>query len=123
MREALLLIAHGSPIPAANADLWALAEGVRARRGDLVVEPAFLEGTSPSIPEGIDACVRQGAERVAVIPFFLLPGSHVSEDLPAFVEAARREYPDVEFVLGEPLGTHPLLREVIWERICELDHE
>ncbi|PWK14385.1 sirohydrochlorin chelatase [Tumebacillus permanentifrigoris] len=123
MRDAVLLIAHGSPVPAANADVHAMVEQVRARRGDVVVEPAFLEGTSPSIPEGIATCVRQGVQRVVVIPFFLLPGSHVSEDLPAFVEAARVEHPGVEFVLGQPLGADRLLREVVWARICELDHE
>ncbi|MBL0387683.1 CbiX/SirB N-terminal domain-containing protein [Tumebacillus sp. ITR2] len=123
MREALLLIAHGSPVPAANRDLYEMVQLVRGRRGDVIVEPAFLEGTSPSIPEGIATCVRQGAERVVVIPFFLLPGGHVSEDLPAFVEEARAAYPAVEFFMGKPLGGHEQLREMIWEQICELDHE
>ncbi|KEO84412.1 sirohydrochlorin chelatase [Tumebacillus flagellatus] len=123
MKEALLLIAHGSRVPAANRDLHEMVRRVREQRDGWIVEPAFLEGTSPSIPEGIAACVRQGAKRVAVIPFFLLPGGHVSDDLPAFVEAARREHPGVEFRMGRPLGGHERVRQLLWEQICELDHE
>lgn len=123
MGEAVLLIAHGSPVAAANAQLYELVQQVRQRRVDVVVEPAFLEWTSPNIPEGIAACVRQGVTRVVMIPFFLLPGNHVVRDLPAALKAAQERYPNVEFALGQPLGGHPLLREIVWERICELDHE
>ena len=123
MSTAVLLIAHGSPVQEANQDLFAMVELVRERGGYEFVEPAFLEGVSPSIPDGLDACVRQGAVRVVIIPYFLLPGSHVLEDIPELVGQARERYPDVEFVLGRHLGDHPLLAEVVRERLNEYNRD
>jgi len=116
-RTGILLIAHGSPVQQANEDLLAVVGELRTRGRYDLVEPAYLEGASPSIPEGIRSCVEQGAERVVAIPYFLLPGGHVTLDLPAFMEEARTAYPDVEFALGRPLGDHPLLAEVVRERL------
>jgi sirohydrochlorin ferrochelatase len=119
MSTAILLVAHGSPVAAANADLLRLVEIVRERSGYMIVEPAFLEGASPSIPDGIETCVRQGAGKVAVIPYFLLPGRHVAEDLPAFVAEARARHPYVTFVLGKHLGYDERLVQAVADRIRE----
>lgn len=118
MRTAVLLLAHGSPIPSANTDLHEQVAQVRKRTGYEIVEPAFLEGASPSIPEGIDRCVAQGADSVLVIPYFLLPGRHVVRDLPDFVQEAEVRHPHVQFVVGESLSGHPRLSEIVLERVA-----
>jgi sirohydrochlorin ferrochelatase len=115
-KRALLLIAHGSRRPEANADLDFIADGVRARGGFDLVKTAYLELTEPSIAEAGAACVEAGATEVVMMPYFLSPGMHVSEDL----EHARSEFaiqfPDVVFRLAEPLGRHPLLIDIVRER-------
>lgn len=121
MKQAILVIAHGSPVAAANEDLFHLVAQVKERSGCEIVEAAFLERARPSIPEGIDACVRQGAGQVVVLPFFLLLGTHVVEDLPRFVEEARGHYPGVEFVLGRHLGDDQRLALAALERIREAE--
>jgi len=118
MGTAVLLLAHGSPVPAANADLHEQVAQVRRQTGYEIVEPAFLEGASPSIPEGIDACVAQGADAVLVIPYFLLPGRHVVRDLPEFVQEAKVRHPHVQFVLGESLSGHQRLSDIVLERVA-----
>ncbi|MFD2168796.1 sirohydrochlorin chelatase [Tumebacillus lipolyticus] len=119
MTTGLLLVAHGSPIQVANQDLFLLVEQLRCRCDYEVIEPAFLEGAMPSIPDGIAACVDKGVRRVVIIPYFLLPGKHVAEDLPRFVEHARRQHAEVEFVLAEPLRFSHRLGQAVLRRIEE----
>lgn len=123
MTTAILLIAHGSRQPEANDDLRHVAEVVR-REGmrsvpASIVEASFLELAAPSIPEGARLCVAAGAKRVVMLPYFLSAGLHVREDLQRFRDELHAAHPDVEFVLAEPLGRHPLLIDVVLQRAAE----
>jgi sirohydrochlorin ferrochelatase len=115
---ALLLIAHGSRHPEANADLEHVAEALR-RRGQAIVVPSFLELAQPDIAEGGARCVAEGARRVVMVPYFLSAGVHVRRDLTAARDSLAARFPAVEFRLAEPLGRHPLLLDVVEERARE----
>jgi sirohydrochlorin ferrochelatase len=43
----------------------------------------------------------------------------VLEDLPAEMEEARRRHPGLHLLMGQPLGVHPKLAEIVCERIAE----
>ncbi len=116
-KTAILLMGHGSRIPAANDALHAIAAMVREGTGCPIVEVSFREQHAPNIQKGIDACVAQGAERIVLYPYFLFAGAHVLEDLPEEMEQAADRYPGLEMILGEPLGVHPKLGEIVCERI------
>ena len=116
---ALLLIAHGSRRPEANADLDHLAGVLRARGDFAIVQPSYLELCEPGIVAGGERCVAAGARRVVLLPYFLSAGMHVTEDLTAARDELARRHPEVEFVLAEPLGRHPLLVEVVADRVRE----
>jgi sirohydrochlorin ferrochelatase len=120
---ALLLIAHGSRRPEANADLEHLAGVLRAGGEYRHVQPAFLELCEPGIVVGGELCVAAGATRVVLLPYFLSAGIHVTEDLAAAREELARGHPDVTFLVAEPLGRHPLLAEVVAERAREAIRE
>lgn len=113
---ALLLIAHGSRRPEANADLDHLAGVLRARGEYHHVQPAYLELSEPAIVAGAEQCVGTGAKCVVMLPYFLSSGVHVVEDLTAARNELMKRFPCVSFVLAEPLGRHPLLAEVVAER-------
>jgi len=117
MSTAILLMGHGSRIPEANDALYAIAAMVGQGTGCAIVEVAFREQHAPNIQQGIDRCVAQGATRVLLYPYFLFAGAHVLEDLPAELEEAGVRYPQLELILGEPLGVHPKLGEIVCERI------
>src|SRR5690348_7426184 len=117
VKTALLLIAHGSRQAEANDDLYHLAVGLR-RRGHTVVE-AFLELAEPGIDEAGRRCVEQGAGRVVLVPYFLSAGVHVRRDLSEARDRLAERFPAVEFRLAEPLGRHPLLLDVVEERVDE----
>ena len=81
MRDALLLIAHGSRQTQANDDLHALVKELRRAGPYALVEASFLELAEPSILEGGKNCVAQGARSVILLPYFLSAGVHVRRDL------------------------------------------
>lgn len=119
MSSAILLIAHGSRRAAANLDLVHLAETVRDRCPDQIVEIAYLELTEPNIPQGAARCVERGATHVRMSPFFLSAGTHIAEDLTGFQTEFSTQFPGVRFQLCPPLGLHPLLVNALIERLGE----
>jgi sirohydrochlorin ferrochelatase len=120
VNTALLLIAHGSRQAEANADLYHVADGLR-RRGHSIVEASFLELAEPGIEAGGRRCVAQGATRVVLVPYFLSAGVHVLRDLSEARTRLAERFPAVEFRLAEPLGRHPLLLDVVADRVREAD--
>ncbi len=117
MRTALLLIAHGSRQTEANDDLFALAEEIRGAHA--IVEAAFLELATPTIETAGDRCVSLGAERVVLVPYFLSAGVHVRRDLTEHRDRLATKFASVEWLLAEPIGRHPLIREIITQRARE----
>lgn len=113
MRTAIVLIAHGSRRPEANAELLQLAEQVRAQRSDCLVAAAFLELAEPSIPSAVRGCIEQGAQRVQLFPYFLSSGVHVTRDLEEFRRQFAAEHPGVDFRLSRPLGAHPGIASLV----------
>ena len=118
MTTAYLLIAHGSRNAEANDDLLHLACALRQREQALV-EVAYLELAEPDVDSGAAVCVERGAKCVVLVPYFLSGGVHVRRDLSAARERLSMRFEEVEFRLAEPLGRHPLLLEVVADRIRE----
>lgn len=119
MSIAILLIAHGSRRQAANDDLVRLAELVREQRPGAIVEIAYLELAPPDIPTAVRRCVERGATRVLLLPYFLSTGEHVATDLEHFRREFAQQHTGITFTLCPPLGLHPLLTQVILDRITE----
>ncbi len=114
-KKSLLLVAHGSRRTESNNEVRQVTEALRQKVGDrfMAVECAFLELAEPSIPDGIECCIRQGGEIVEVIPYFLSAGRHVAEDIPEQVAIKRREYPDIDIRVTTYLGAAEAIPEVL----------
>jgi sirohydrochlorin ferrochelatase len=113
---ALLLIAHGSRRAEANRDLEYVAEQLRARKEYAIVECSYLELAEPNIEDGAERCVRAGADRVVMLPYFLSAGVHVAEDLEKTRQLLSKQHVGVSFHLAGPIGRHPLIVDIISER-------
>lgn len=116
---ALLLIAHGSRRAEANADLEHLARQLRPDPMFVHVQPSYLELCEPTIHAGGVHCVTAGANLVVLVPYFLSAGVHVVQDLTEARDHLAKAYPHVEFRLAEPLGRHPLLANIVAERVTQ----
>jgi sirohydrochlorin ferrochelatase len=119
MLTALLLIAHGSRQDEANADLLYVVDALRRRPGFDLVEASFLELAAPTIEQVAADCVARGVERVVLLPYFLSAGIHVRRDLTEIRDRLTARFAEVDFLLGEPLGRHPLLLEVVADRAAQ----
>lgn len=113
--KALLLVAHGSQKKVSNDEIRSLALKLAQdpRHAFDQVECAFLEFAEPSIPEGISACIRQGAKYITVLPYFLSSGHHVSVDIPAELEKAQRNNSQVQFKMAPYLGTAEEISDIL----------
>ena len=116
-QEAILLIAHGSRRQQANDDLIHLCGMIGNRCPEQIVEHAFLELTKPTIPEGAASCIRRGAKRIMMFPYFLSAGVHVAEDLHRFKSEFEQKWPDATFIICQPLGGHRLIVDIVLDRI------
>lgn len=119
MPTGIVLIAHGSRRPGANAELEWIAQQLRQRYPQWLVECAYLEIAEPTIPQAIANCVHQGADCVVLAPYFLSSGRHVSEDLDLIRSDAQARFPHVQLLLAKPLGPHELLVQLLEQRIAE----
>lgn len=113
----LVVVDHGSRRAKSNEMLLEMVDMVRATVPYRVVEPAHMELAEPSIATAFGRCVEAGCRRVVVTPYFLLPGRHWSQDIPALAEEAAAQHPGVEFMVSAPLGLHPLMAEVVGARV------
>jgi len=116
---AVLIMAHGSRIAAANDAAREIAAMVQEMTGYEIVEVSFRELHEPNIQQGIDTCVARGADKILLVPYFLFMGAHVQHDLPEEIEAAQKRHPGLEMVMGPHLGVHRKLAEIVSARISE----
>jgi len=112
----LLLVDHGSRFQEANDMLAEVAAMVRRLSGRDCIHHAHMELAEPTIPQGFETCVSEGATAVVVHPYFLSPGRHSTSDIPRMVAEAAQKFPGVAYCVTDPLGLHQKICEVVLER-------
>ena len=115
--QALLIMVHGSPHPESNAPIYHVAERIRQAHAYALVRVCFMDHNAPSIREAIAEAAQLPINHVIAVPYFLQAGGHVREDLPAAIEQARNDHPQLAIMLGHYLGYHPLIAHVLADRI------
>jgi sirohydrochlorin ferrochelatase len=117
MRRAILLVDHGSRRAEANTLLECVADLARQLAGpETIVSHAHMDLATPNIDQGFRRCVEEGADHVAVMPYFLFPGRHVREDIPRLVNEAATAHPNVTYEIVEPIGVHPSIGHIVLDR-------
>ncbi len=115
--KAVLLVSHGSRSSKTKEEVIELVKVLKFKTGVDIFEYAFLEIESPNIPEGLDLCVQKGATQVLVLLNFLNSGRHVNDDIPAIIQDAQEQYPDVVFSISQPIGQHPQIADLFSDLI------
>lgn len=116
-RLGIIIIDHGSRRAASNELLVEVALQFAEATGHEIVEPAHMDLAAPTLAAAFDRCVARGAETVVIHPYFLLPGRHWSEDIPRLAAEAAAHHPGVKYLVTAPLGLHPLMSEIISDRV------
>jgi sirohydrochlorin ferrochelatase len=116
-RLGIIIIDHGSRRAASNELLEEVVRRFAQSTGHAIVEPAHMDLATPTLQQAFDRCVDRGASRIVIHPYFLLPGRHWSEDIPKLATEAATKHPGIPFLVTAPLGLHPLMSEIINDRI------
>jgi sirohydrochlorin cobaltochelatase len=102
--EARILIAHGSRRDNANDIIEAIALELKAQ--------IAYWSISPQLAEKVKELVELGAKKIAIVPYFLFTGK-ITEAIAKQVQELETIFPDVELILGQPLGATSELAEII----------
>lgn len=113
----LVIVDHGSRRAESNRMLEELVDRFRQVTEYRIVQPAHMELAEPTLGQAFDRCVRDGARRVVVCPYFLLPGRHWDQDIPRLAREAAARHPGVPYLVTAPIGLHPLMLQVVESRI------
>ena len=120
MSRALLIVDHGSRRAEAHAYLEWVAAQVRERCEGLRVYIAHMEVAEPSIPQAIAECAAAGVTELIVHPLFLVPGRHLTEQIPNLVEEAASRHPGLRVRITAQVGSAPGIAELILETLHEV---
>jgi sirohydrochlorin cobaltochelatase len=100
----LLIIGHGTRSERGVVEFRDCVELVARRVPTTPVAGCFLELAEPGIEAAVAQLAARGCERIVVLPLLLLAAGHAKADIPAAVEAAAAQHPEIEFVLASHLG-------------------
>lgn len=119
-QTAVILVGAGTSDPDANGDLCKAARLLWERFNDRypMVEAAWVSLTRPTVAQMVDRCLKLGATRLAVIPYFLNTGvllKRIDEQL----EAIRIEHPGLQAARGAHFGLHPRMLDLLERRARE----
>ncbi|PLR80381.1 sirohydrochlorin chelatase [Bacillus canaveralius] len=115
---AILLLGRGGSDPDANSDLYKIARLLWEKTNYKIVEPAFMGVTNPLVDEGIERCLKLGAKKVIILPYFLFTGILIKR-LEEMMVPFSNQYPHIEFKLAGYFGYHPRLETILKDRVEE----
>lgn len=121
MERALLIVDRGSREPDVRQELEEICSMAKRKGGYDYSKYCFLEVLPPFIPEGITHCIDSGASFITVMPYFLYPGMKLKDTVKRSARIALEK--GLKMVITKPLGYHPIMAELIKERISALKNE
>jgi sirohydrochlorin cobaltochelatase len=121
----LLLAAHGTRDPAGVAAFQALAARVagRAAQDGIEVAGGFIELSAPPLRDAVTslagpAPAGPAPARIVAVPLILSAAGHAKGDIPAALAREHGRHPGVSFTYARTLGPHPLLIDLLAQRIA-----
>jgi len=119
MKTAVIILGHGSRSGGADETVKRVAAEVRKSGCHALVEHAFLQYTTPTPQNVIENCIRQQVQKIVIVPYFMQSGAHVTRDIPELVDEARKQHPDLDIVVTDYVGAHPLMAKIVEDLVEE----
>jgi sirohydrochlorin cobaltochelatase len=116
----VLLVGHGTVDATGVAEFVAFTGRVRRRLAaeGVDVDGGFIELSQPTVHEAWTALAGRGHSTMAAVPMVLVGAGHAKGDIPAALQREVLRDPATSYVFGRPLGPHPVLQELLDERIA-----
>ena len=107
-----IILAHGSRRAGGNAIVEHLASSVNLT--------AAYWSVAPSLTDRVAELVATGATEIGILPYFLFAGG-ITDAIAQSVAQLREQFPQVELILGEPMGNSPELVATIAKILASSD--
>eukprot|EP00004_Rigifila_ramosa_P001992 TRINITY_DN12022_c0_g1_i1.p2 TRINITY_DN12022_c0_g1~~TRINITY_DN12022_c0_g1_i1.p2 ORF type:complete len:395 (-),score=82.05 TRINITY_DN12022_c0_g1_i1:13-1197(-) len=111
---ALVVLAHGSKAPTWKAAVERLV--ARLEHVAPVVAAAYYEMCPPDLPTVLQSIHSRGIKHIVIVPYFLSPGKHLLEDIPALVKSIQATHPDLVLHVTDCLQDHPAVQTAVISR-------
>lgn len=140
-KNALVVIAHGSPMPEWRKPILDLEQQLQQSMKDVrniaYVRIALMEFTEPTIASVIADCEAQGIDSVFAIPLFIAPSGHSENDIPnilghQFIPSVAADLKEegttfvksrIPVTLGPTLALDDFLEKTMAARVSELSRQ
>ena len=108
-----LLVFHGSARQGAIDAAAGFAQKLRIEAGCENFAVCYLRGVAPELHDAIAETINSGYQNIRLIPLFLLPGSHITIDIPEIVKKFSVTHPEVKFAIADCLVNDQLFLEFV----------
>lgn len=116
---ALLIVGHGTRDETGAEEFRRFVKRVGDRgTGAEAVAGGFIELSAPPLKDAMAELVAAGHRDVAAVPLILLAAGHAKGDIPAALARERERHSGLRTRYGRPLGVHPVLLELLRERLA-----
>lgn len=120
----VIILVHGSRGERGAAEIsqafHRLSRGVSAFiTPNVEIIGAALQFNQPDLEQAAAALVQKGAGRIIVVPYFLFPGRHITEDIPETIAGLERRHPRTRFLVTGNLGLEESFIDVLATRLLE----
>jgi len=116
-KTGVIVFTHGSRLAEGNDIMIRLVEQLRGRLGQQLVEPCFMELGQPDMYTAIKKLIEQGCNHIFGYAFFLVPGKHLREDIPAIFRCALANHPEITWEITAPMMEDPALLDLVEKRV------
>lgn len=116
-KTGVIILGHGSKVKKANDSLCRLTKKVKTESRLDIVEPAFLQLSSPDLRETIRKVLKMGCKRIVIVPYFLFIGNHVARDIPKIIAEESKAHKEVKFIYAKNIGQNPKIVDVVMDSI------
>lgn len=117
--KAILYIGHGTRSKEGAREAVQFLERVIEQVNVPIQEISFLELSEPSISDGFNRCIQQGATNILIVPLFLFAAGHIKKDIPEVLHPLLEEYLDVQISLTDPFGVQESILDAMAEMVME----
>jgi sirohydrochlorin cobaltochelatase len=117
LKTAVIILGHGSRSDGNDAVVKRIVAAIRESVNGDIVEYAYLQYAQPTPDEALDSCIRQGAKKIVIVPFFMQSGMHVTKDIPTLLEKAKQKHPMLDIRVTDYVGAHPLMEQIVADLI------
>jgi sirohydrochlorin ferrochelatase len=116
-KTAIVVLGHGSRANESALSMVKIVDRLAQQLPNQVVRIAHRELCTPTLETVVAELIEQGLRRIVILPYFLHLGLHLRRDIPAQLEALRRTYPLIQFIVAEHLGYDDRLADILIDRI------